>query len=158
MTDLHSLDGSDAETVASLLVPDDTPQAALIELFDALDSAGFGIGHRDGYHAQNAVAYDLTSTDSRDDIVPDPGSPIDYDTAYGEIRTEILSGAAYEAAIDVLGAHMAAAVHHLVDGEAADPDFHEPDKRTIENAIKESKTQFSDDFFETVWNRVEVDV
>ena len=52
---------------------------------------------------------------------------------------------------------MTAAVHHLADAEAADPGFNEPDKRTITNAIKESGTQITDDLFETVWNRVEVD-
>jgi hypothetical protein len=146
----------DEGIIAALLVPDDTSQATLIELFDALDNADSGIAHRDGYGSQDAVAYDLTSTSSLNDIVPDPGSPVDYDTAYREMRTDILSTPAFEAAIAVLAAHMAAATQHLIDAEWADPDFGDPDERSLKAAISESETQITDALYERALDNVEV--
>lgn len=157
MTKSQQVDGGDAETVASLLVPDDTPQAPLVTLFDALDDAGFGIGHHDGFDSQEAVAYDLTSTDSIDDVVPDPGPPEDYDSAFKEARTDILSGPAFEAAVAVLAAHMTAATQYLVDAEAADPDFGDPDRMTLESAFTETETQVTDVLYERVLNNVEIE-
>jgi len=146
------------ESVATLLVPDSTSQAALVRLFDALEDGDFGLQHRDGYDSQEAVAYNLTSTDSIDDVVPDPGPPEDYDSAFREARTDILSGPAFEAAVTILAAHMAAATQHLVDAEAADPDFGEPNRTSLDSAFTETETQVTDDLYGRVLNAVEVEV
>lgn len=148
----------DEDPVASLLVPDDTSRATLIELFDAFDNAGFGIAHRDGYDAQDAVAYDLTRTSSLNDIVPDPDSPEDYGSAVREMRTHILSGPAFDAAIAVIAAHMTAATQHLIDAESEDPDFGNPDDRSLTDAISKSETQITDALYQGVRGSVEVDV
>jgi hypothetical protein len=65
----------DEDAVASLLVPDDTSQAALIDLFDTLERAGFGIALRDGYDSQDAIAYDLTTTNSLTTLFLLPARP-----------------------------------------------------------------------------------
>ena len=149
----------DEDPVAALLlIPDDTSQAALIELFDTLDNAGLGIAHRDGYDAQDAVAYNLTSSRSLDDHIPDPDSTEDYDSAVREMRTAILSGPAFDTAIAVLAAHMAAATQHLIDAESVDPDFGDPDDRSLTDAISKSETQITDALCQGVRGNVEVDV
>lgn len=148
----------DEDSVASLLVPDDTSQAALIDLFDTLESAGFGIVLRDGYDSQDVIAYDLTTTNSLNDIVPSPGSPEDYDAAYREMQTDILSGPAFEAAIAVLAAHTAVTTQHLIDGERADPDIGDIDERSLESAISEIETQITDALYERALENVEVDI
>lgn len=147
----------DGEAIASLLVPDDTSQAVLVTLFEAIDDAGLGIAHRDGFDSQEAVTYDLTSTSSLDDIVPDPVSPEDYDAAYREMRTDILSGPTFKAAVAVLAAHMAAATQCLIDAETADPDFGDPDKISLEAAFSESETHVTDELCERALNNVEVE-
>lgn len=148
----------DEDSVASLLVPDATSQAALIELFDTLERAGFGIALRDSYDSQDAIAYDLTKTSSLKYIVPSPGSPEDYDAAYREMQTGILSGPAFDAAIAVLAAHTAVATQHLIDGELADPDLGDLDERSLESAISETETQITDALYERALENVEVDV
>jgi hypothetical protein len=148
----------DEDRVASLLVPDDTSQAALIELFDTLESAGFRIALRDGYDSQDAIAYDLIKTNSLNDIVPSPGSPEDYDAAYREMQTNILSGPAFEAAIAVLAAHTAVATQHLINSEHADPDIGDLDERSLESVISETETQITDAVYERALENVEVDV
>ena len=148
----------DEDPVASLLVPDDTSQAALIELFDTLESAGFGIALRDGYDSQDAIAYDLTKTNSLNDIVSSPGSPEDYDAVYREMQTDILSGPAFEAAIAVLAAHTAVATQHLIDSEHADPDIGDLDEHSLESVISETETQITDALYERALENVEVDV
>ena len=148
----------DGDSVASLLVPDDTSQAALIDLFDTLERAGFGIALCDGYDSQDAIAYDLTKTSSLNDIVPSPASPEDYDTAYREMQISILSGPAFEAAITVLAALTAVATQHLIDGERADPDIDDLDERSLESAISETETQITDALYERALENVEVDV
>jgi hypothetical protein len=94
----------DGDPVASLLVPDDTSQAALIELFDALDDAGFGIAHRDGYDSRDAFAYDITGTSSLIDIEsadPDVRDPDErsLEVAISGTETQI-TDALYERVLD----------------------------------------------------------
>lgn len=56
-------DHPDATAVASLLVPDDTPQITVTGLIQALEQVGFIISHRDGFDARTTVAYDISAPD-----------------------------------------------------------------------------------------------
>jgi len=144
------------ESVATLLIPDSTSQAALVTLFDALEDGDFSLQHRDGFDSRDAVAYVLTESTQRKQP-PTVTDPTSYIEAYEEMSAEILSGKAYKAAINVLTTHMTMAVQHLIDGEAVDDSFDDPDRDSLMACVEEVEDQVTDDITEDVWNAVEVD-